>query len=62
MRSIHLDGILAIDRIADMRTMCTREELKGDIAHTVRMPWRRPRVRQQRGGVSLLRQAGCAPT
>jgi peptide deformylase len=24
----HLDGILAIDRIADMRTMCTREEFE----------------------------------
>ena len=24
----HLDGILAIDRITDMRTMCTREEFE----------------------------------
>jgi peptide deformylase len=24
----HLDGILAVDRIADMRTMCTREEFE----------------------------------
>ncbi|MGB6391065.1 MAG: peptide deformylase, partial [Candidatus Acidiferrales bacterium] len=24
----HLDGILAVDRIADMRTLCTREEFE----------------------------------
>ena len=24
----HLDGILAVDRIADMKTMCTREEFE----------------------------------
>jgi peptide deformylase len=24
----HLDGILAVDRIADIRTMCTREEFE----------------------------------
>jgi len=24
----HLDGILAVDRITDMRTMCTREEFE----------------------------------
>jgi peptide deformylase len=24
----HLDGILAMDRIADIRTMCTREEFE----------------------------------
>jgi peptide deformylase len=24
----HLDGILAVDRIIDMKTMCTREEFE----------------------------------
>jgi len=24
----HLDGILAVDRITDIRTMCTREEFE----------------------------------
>jgi peptide deformylase len=24
----HLDGILAVDRIADMKTLCTREEFE----------------------------------
>jgi peptide deformylase len=24
----HLDGILAVDRITDMKTMCTREEFE----------------------------------
>jgi len=58
----HLDGILAIDRIADMRTCVRAKSLKGDIAHTVRMPWRGPRVNNRGAEVSLPAQAGCAPT
>jgi peptide deformylase len=34
----HLDGILAVDRIIDIKTLCTREEFENDIARAARTP------------------------
>jgi hypothetical protein len=43
----HLDGILAVDGISDIRTMCTREEFEKGTALKARMP-RQPQAGKQR--------------